>query len=290
MLAGLADLAKETAAKAEETPIAECTRSRIPSGDLGSLGGVLLPRLIATDLDGTLLRPDGAVSDRTLAALRAITELGATVVFVTARPPRQLDKLAERLRLSGPAVCSNGAIVYTLSSHVFAEVHALEVKTVREVVKALAGTLPDVRFAVDTGRMAYDGPGYDWPSPDDRKGARVRIDDAEQLWGVGDPIVKLLAWSPRLDTYSMLSIAAEAVQQVAEITCSSAVGPLEVSAPGVTKASTVAGLCGSLGVNRSEVIAFGDMPNDLSLLRWAGAGYAMANAHPSVLSAVPLHT
>lgn len=251
---------------------------------------MVLPRLIATDLDGTLLRPDGTVSDRTQAALRAMTELGATVVFVTARPPRQLDTLAEHLGLSGSAVCSNGAIVYTLSSQVFAEVHDLEVATARVVVESLAATLPSVGFAVDTGRMAYDGPGYGWPSPDDRKGDRVRVDDPAQLWEVRDPIVKLLAWSPRLDTHSMLSIVAEAAQHEAEITCSNTVGPLEVSAPGVTKASTLASLCDSLGIGPAEVIAFGDMPNDLSLLCWAGAGYAMANAHPSVLSAVPLHT
>ena len=58
---------------------------------------------------------------------------------------------------------------------------------------------------------------------------------------------------------------------------------VEISAADVTKASTLALLCDELGVAREEVVAFGDMPNDLAMLRWAGTSYAMANAHPSVL-------
>jgi hydroxymethylpyrimidine pyrophosphatase-like HAD family hydrolase len=59
---------------------------------------------------------------------------------------------------------------------------------------------------------------------------------------------------------------------------------VEISGPGVTKASTLALLCEELGVAPDEVVAFGDMPNDLAMLRWAGTSYAMANAHPSVVA------
>ena len=59
---------------------------------------------------------------------------------------------------------------------------------------------------------------------------------------------------------------------------------MEISGPGVTKASTLALLCEELGVAPEEVVAFGDMPNDLAMLRWAGTSYAMANAHPSVVA------
>ena len=58
---------------------------------------------------------------------------------------------------------------------------------------------------------------------------------------------------------------------------------VEISAAGVTKATTLALLCDELGVGADEVVAFGDMPNDLAMLEWAGTSYAMANGHPSVL-------
>ena len=66
------------------------------------------------------------------------------------------------------------------------------------------------------------------------------------------------------------------------MTHSGGTGLLEISAPGVTKAGTLAGLCEERGVDPAEVVAFGDMPNDLAVLAFAGAGYAMANAHHMV--------
>jgi hydroxymethylpyrimidine pyrophosphatase-like HAD family hydrolase len=64
---------------------------------------------------------------------------------------------------------------------------------------------------------------------------------------------------------------------------------LEVSALGVSKASTLARLAASWGIEPADVVAFGDMPNDVDMLRWAGTGYAMADGHPEVLAAVDNH-
>ncbi len=69
------------------------------------------------------------------------------------------------------------------------------------------------------------------------------------------------------------------------ITWSSTSSLLEISAAGVTKATTLAVLCEDLGIAPDEVIAFGDMPNDLAMLAWAGTSYAMADAHPTVVAA-----
>jgi hydroxymethylpyrimidine pyrophosphatase-like HAD family hydrolase len=62
---------------------------------------------------------------------------------------------------------------------------------------------------------------------------------------------------------------------------------LEMSAPGVTKATALAWLAERLGVPRAEVVAFGDMPNDVPMLLWAGAGYAMSGGHDEALAAAP---
>lgn len=89
----------------------------------------MIPKLIATDLDGTLLRNDRTVSERTLRALRAATEAGVEVVFVTARPPRFVDELAAGSGLSGTAVCSNGALVYDVGTRTVLKSRTLPPRT-----------------------------------------------------------------------------------------------------------------------------------------------------------------
>ena len=75
----------------------------------------------------------------------------------------------------------------------------------------------------------------------------------------------------------------EQIGHLVTTTWSSTGALVEISAPGVTKASTLALLCDELGVEPEEVVAFGDMPNDLPMLAWAGTSFAMAAAHPTVL-------
>ena len=83
----------------------------------------------------------------------------------------------------------------------------------------------------------------------------------------------------------MLAPARRALAGLVELSHSnSADGLLEISAAGIDKGSALARLCDSAGIDRDEVIAFGDMPNDLSLLAWAGTAVAVANAHPDVLA------
>ncbi len=60
---------------------------------------------------------------------------------------------------------------------------------------------------------------------------------------------------------------------------------LELALPGVNKAVTLAGYAASLGIDAADVVAFGDMPNDIEMLRWAGDGYAMASGHPEAIRA-----
>jgi hydroxymethylpyrimidine pyrophosphatase-like HAD family hydrolase len=73
-----------------------------------------------------------------------------------------------------------------------------------------------------------------------------------------------------------------------ECTTSGGGGLVEVSAAGVSKVDALAAFCATRGIGATEVLAFGDMPNDLGMLTWAGRGYAMTNAHPTVLAAVAL--
>ncbi|MFD8074024.1 HAD family hydrolase [Streptomyces sp. NPDC059718] len=247
------------------------------------------PRLVATDLDGTLLRNDGTLSARTLDALRGTAGAGAEVVLVTARPPRYLDALAAATGLTGTAVCANGAIVYDIGSRAVTGSTPLPVPVARRVAAALRDAAPGVGFAVETGHRLHWAPGYGHHLPEDA-GAEVPVTSLAELWATPGPVVKLLAWSPALDADALLAVAEHAAGGRAQFTHSGGHGLLEVSARGVTKAAALAALCASRGIAAEEVIAFGDMPNDLPVLTWAGTGCAVANAHPAVLASVAHRT
>ncbi|WP_371498393.1 Cof-type HAD-IIB family hydrolase [Kitasatospora sp. NBC_00374] len=248
------------------------------------------PRLIATDLDGTLLCASGSVSERTAAALAQAERAGIQVVFVTGRPPRWMTQLSAHIGGHGVAICSNGGAVVDVRRGELVESFPLAVADATAVVAALRAELPGTAFAFEfPGGFARE-PEYElrmWGSDEDHP-----VATAEQLLGDGrvGGLFKLLAKHPELDPDVFLARARVVAGGLAEITRSSPVALLEISARGVTKASTLARWCGEQGIDRSEVVAFGDMPNDLEMLAWAGRSYAVANAHPEVLAAVAQHT
>ncbi|MEV0201671.1 HAD family hydrolase [Nonomuraea sp. NPDC050691] len=241
---------------------------------------------MATDLDGTLLDSTGSVSPRTRRALRLARAAGAEIVFVTARAPRGVEPIAEAAGVSGTAVCSNGAIVYDLAAREIVTRHDLDPEAAAHVIDVLAEALPGVAFAVETGTGVLAEPGYGVRHVHDERYRR----EVPSVRDAGEPVVKLLAFSERHPVDDMATAAAAAVAGRAEVTHSGVGGLLEISAPGVTKAGTLAELCAARGVDAAEVAAFGDMPNDLAVLAFAGAGYAMANAHHLVLAAVQRRT
>ncbi|MFE2930519.1 Cof-type HAD-IIB family hydrolase [Streptomyces sp. NPDC059278] len=250
---------------------------------------MLRPRLIASDLDGTLLRNDGTLSPRTLRALRTAESAGAEIVLVTARPPRFVDRLADAAGFGGTAVCSNGALVYDIGTRTVVSSRALPLPTAHRVATALAAAVPGIGFALETGNHILYEPAYRLRLSEDT-GAELPVPSLADLWLADVPVTKLLAWSDRLDADALLAAAEAGAVDGVQLTHSGGRGLLEISAPGVTKAGTLSVLCAGRGIDAAEVVAFGDMPNDLSVLEWAGAGYAMGNAHPSVLAAIATHT
>ncbi|GIH93985.1 hydrolase [Planobispora siamensis] len=245
--------------------------------------------MIATDLDGTLLRSDGTVSERTRRAILAVRDAGAEVVFVTARPPRYVDAIAEMLGCVGTAVCSNGAIVYDVGNRRVVTANALSLEVTRELAGSLKTALEDVTFAIETGHQVVCEVSYH-NGRDAHGEVQFRLPTLDHVLREADPIIKLLAWSASREADAMCEIARRAVLGQAEVTYSGGKGLLEVSAPGVTKAATLAGICTRLGITPAEVWAFGDMPNDLPVLTWAGVPHAMGNGHPAVLAAARRRT
>ncbi|MFD7986122.1 HAD family hydrolase [Kitasatospora indigofera] len=248
-------------------------------------------RLIATDLDGTLLCAGGTVSARTAAALAAAEAAGIQVVFVTGRPPRWMQQVSPHVGGHGVAICSNGGAIVDVRRGELLETFPLTAENALAVITALRAKLPGTAFAFEyPGGFARE-PGYEvrmWGSDESHP-----VGPAEELLGPGGEVrdlFKLLAKHPDLDPDKLLSEARKAAGHLAEITRSSPIPLLEISAPGVTKASTLARWCAGHGIDSAEVVAFGDMPNDLEMLAWAGRAYAVANAHPEVLAAVATHT
>lgn len=255
----------------------------------------VIPRLIATDLDGTLLRDDKSVSERTVAALAAAEEAGIEVFFVTGRPARWMDVVSDHVHGHGLAICGNGAAVVDLhdgvGEHRFVKVRPLERAAALDVVEILRAAVPGTSFAVEqTGGLHHE-----LSYPPMLMDAASSIAPAEKLLAEGadtggEPILKVLAHHPELPPDDFLALARRAVGARAEITRSSPTALLEISGPGVSKASTLELCCAERGITPAEVVAFGDMPNDVEMLTWAGTSYAMGNAHPDVVAAASGHT
>ena len=240
-----------------------------------------LPKVVATDLDGTLLRSDGTVSQRSRDALAAAEDAGALVVLVTGRPPRWMPPVVEQTAHRGLAVCANGALVYDLHTETVVEEHLIEPEIATEVVRALREALPGLSFAVERGERGFaHEPAYrpGWDTDDKLVG------ELEQI--LAEPMAKLLARHRELDPDALLSRARDVVGEVATLTHSSRDGLLEISAAGVSKASTLELLCRERGYTAADVVAFGDMPNDVPMLSWVGHAVAVANAHADVIAVV----
>ena len=243
-------------------------------------------RLVATDLDGTIVRADETISDRTVAALDRVRAAGAEIVLVTGRPPRWLPHIADRIGHRGLAICSNGALVYDLERDEVIDNYPIEAAIVAAMVEQLRAEIPGASFAVED----HVGMRHEAAFPLHWDDGQPSVEAVEVAALVGSPAAKLLMRDPSGDPDALLLRAGEIVGGLAELTHSSSTAMIEISATGVTKASTLAAICEDRSIDQRHVLAFGDMPNDLPLLAWAGQAYAVANAHPSVLDAVDRHT
>lgn len=241
-----------------------------------------MPRLVATDLDGTLLHSDGTVTDRTREVLDALDARGITVVFVTGRPIRWMDSLWHHVGDHGLAICSNGGIVYDVPGRSVLEARTIPRDVGLKVADLVRTAIPGSTFALEKTDGFGKEPSF-LPDRGDAARAELVVGPLEEVFD--DTVVKLLALHLDMAPEEYWSRIDQLVGQFVTTTWSS-VGPLvEMSAGGVTKASTLELVCAERGIAAADVLAFGDMPNDVAMLEWAGLSYAMANAHPSAVAA-----
>jgi Cof subfamily protein (haloacid dehalogenase superfamily) len=238
-------------------------------------------RLVASDIDGTLIRDDGSLSKRTVKVIDWLADRGVPVVLVTGRPVRWLRQLYDQMDQPVPAICANGAIVYDPDTDEVLFANPLSVDLLLEVTKKLREAVPDIALAVEVenGRSFW----YEeaWPLRWDGEHQSVRVlATPEELTSV--PAVKLLARAAGREPDEFYELVSRTLGSLAETTHSSSTALVEISAAGVTKAAGLAWLCEREGFTAADVVAFGDMPNDVPLLTWAGHSVAMGNAHPAV--------
>ncbi len=241
------------------------------------------PCLVATDLDGTLLRSDGTLSPRTVAALDRARASGARVVVVTARPPRYVAQVLSTAGWSDAlAVCSNGALVYDVHDQRVVNATRVRVESAVAVAAVFAAYMPHVAWGVETGFEFVGGPGWGYTFSG-AEADHARVDDLAELWT--HPLVKVLGWGGDSTADEMVRMIRALGPADVEYTHSGSPGIIEISAGGITKAGSLATLCRSWGITASQVAAFGDMPNDVPMLQWAGRSWAVGNAHTDALAA-----
>ncbi len=236
------------------------------------------PKLIASDLDGTIVAHYGDITQRTIDAFRKAHSMGIEIFFITGRPPRWMPEIKEAFGI-GKAVCGNGAMLYDLQNDKVLEEWLIDVDVQLEAVKRLRRAIPEISFAIESHNYFHREKIYipRWDVGLDNVG----VHQIEEV--ITSPALKVLARCSQQELTSdeMLAIAKVELDGLATVTHSNPHDSLlEISALGVSKGMTLAKMAGRLGIDAADCVSFGDNPNDFSMLEWCGRSFAMADGHP----------
>ena len=246
------------------------------------------PKLIGTDLDGTIVAHYGFISERTKIAFAAAHAAGIEIYFVTGRPIRWMKEIAENFNF-GLGICGNGAMLYDFKDEKILEEWLFSVEAQLETVKRLRELIPHVTFAVEVDQQFHREKKYvpRWDIGADNVGA----EKIEEL--IKRPALKMLARCAHGEFTSdqMLALASKALVGIATVTHSNSTDSLlEISADGVSKGATLAKMAARHGLTAADCVTFGDNPNDFSMLSWAGRSWAMADGHPDLMKYAKFQT
>lgn len=242
-------------------------------------------RLIALDLDGTTLNPDGQLDPVTIDTLQAVQAAGHLVVIATGRPDSISEPLYDQLGLTGPMVNFNGALIHQPHRK-----WAKERAATLSIDQALALTRLKAAFPIHLmvaeGKqlLVADRPYHSVPFLPDQRHPKVLLDEA----GLQTAPISVTMF---VDEPALPALQAEVTRRFPELTAktwgawSGEHAALEVTAHATGKANAIAYVAAQYGIDQKHVWAFGDDDNDLDLLAYAGRAVAVANAKPHVLQA-----
>ena len=251
------------------------------------------PQLIISDIDGTFINPAGRVTPRLRDLVVRAVRSGAKFALATGRPHRWLLPVLDQLPVAPTCVCANGAVVYDPVEDTVLRSFELAPETMGRVVEAIDEALRPLNIQHGYGVERVGQSALDPEEECFLTTPEYNRDAWDTAFGIGtvaeitsQPAAKLLVRAPQLQSAEMFDLLAQAIEpEDAHLTYSMDEGLIELSHPGINKASGASVLAAEYGIAPSQVIAFGDMPNDLEMLAWAGMGVAMANSAPALLDA-----
>ncbi|WP_027342098.1 HAD family hydrolase [Hamadaea tsunoensis] len=237
-------------------------------------------RVVATDLDGTLLRSDLTVSARTRSALAALPRHGVRHLVVTGRQMAGCRDLLAGLGYRGLAVCGQGTQLYDADTGRLVWSTTLDIAAARaaadRIRRAYAPVWIGVATAGPAGHILVEPGFYSRASGD-----CVAV-PAGELWA--GPIEKVFVRSRAVPAADLAEGLAALCGDAFTVTHAHPT-VVELLPPGVTKAHGLTLAADRLGFAAADTIAFGDMPNDIPMFAWSGYGVAMGNGDPRVLAA-----
>ncbi|MEH0634864.1 HAD family hydrolase [Streptomyces bottropensis] len=232
-------------------------------------------KLVATDLDGTLLRSDDSVSRRTREALAAATAAGAAHIVVTGRAVPWTRHILDDLGYSGLAVCGQGAQVYDAGEHRLLTAVTLDRRLAAVALAKIEAAVGPLHLAASRAGLEGEvlvGPGYALQG----SLPTTALTDVSDLWAA--PLNKIYIQHPTLTTDELAEASRQAAGGFVSVAMAGE-GIVELLPLGLSKATGLSLAARRLGAKRADTIAFGDMPNDIPMFNWSTHGVAMANAH-----------
>jgi hydroxymethylpyrimidine pyrophosphatase-like HAD family hydrolase len=242
------------------------------------------PKLIATDLDGTLVRGDDTVSAYTHRVLDRVRAAGIPVVGATGRGPRLLDLSRRDIPAASYLVMAGGGRVVDLTNGAPVNLfdRRLDGAAVADLIDQLEAAVGQLIVMTEVRDDPYAplwgefDPSWPWPQ---------RVEPVPRAEALAGPLVKALVRRQDLPIDGLLQVCQQIVPPAVASVTQAGLGFVEICPPGVDKGTGLAVVAEALGVDRADALVFGDMPNDIPMFTWAGWGkVAVANAHPSLLA------
>jgi Cof subfamily protein (haloacid dehalogenase superfamily) len=232
-------------------------------------------KLIASDLDGTLVADLRTISPRTQAAVKAAMDQGVQFTIATGREYPMTERFVKMLGLTAPTICYQGALVYNPVTQSTVASDSMPVPLAHQLITlARRDNLSLHLYLENTAYTENVTPqsktifaGIGTPV--------VPVDDLKQA--VTRPPVKGIIVHPAAETDAVMdSLRKELNGQISVFRSLDTL--IELTSPQVSKGNALAKLAAHFGIDQSEVMAMGDQDNDIDMLKWAGVGVAMGNA------------
>ncbi|GGK09205.1 hydrolase [Pilimelia anulata] len=244
-----------------------------------------LPKLVATDLDGTLVRSDDTVSAYTHAVLDRVRAAGIPIVGATGRGPRLAELTRNDIRAADYLVMAGGGWVVDQSDPagpVSLSEHRIPAGVLSAFILDLEEAVGPLTFMVE----ALEDPGASlWGDYDPAWRYPERFEARPRHECVAGDVIKAFARHPERHVDDLLAVARRVAGDRATVT-QAGLGFIEITPAGVDKATGLALITEVLGLGPEDVLVFGDQPIDLPMFDWARWGrVAVANAHDAVRAA-----